>query len=90
MSEREQYGKLGDELEDRADALADENRRLGERIAVVRADSERTRAESGVTPDWDDPDEDEDEDEEEDGEHNDEDDDGSGDEEQDDDPRRSH
>jgi hypothetical protein len=79
MTEREQYGKLADELEDRADTLADENRRLGERIAGARATAERTRAESGVTPDWDDPDEDDDDEDHND--HNDEDDDGSGDEE---------
>jgi hypothetical protein len=59
MSEREQYGKLADELEDRADTLAEKNRRLGERIAGAREDAERTRAESGGTPDWDDPDDDE-------------------------------
>jgi hypothetical protein len=65
MSEREQYGKLADELEDRADTLAGENKRLGERIADVRDDWKRKRADAGVpgaTPDWDDPDEDEDED----------------------------
>ncbi|HEX3688374.1 MAG TPA: hypothetical protein VHV28_01715 [Solirubrobacteraceae bacterium] len=62
MSEREQYGKLADELEDRADTLAAENRQLGERIAVVREESERTRAETGGTPDWDDPDDDDDDD----------------------------
>jgi hypothetical protein len=66
MSEREQYGKLADELEDRADTLADENDRLGERIAGAREDWERTRAETGAgTPDWDDPD-DEDDDEDDD------------------------
>jgi hypothetical protein len=65
MSEREQYGKLADELEDRADTLAGENKQLGERIADVRDDWNRKRADAGVpgaTPDWDDPDEDEDED----------------------------
>jgi len=62
MSEREQYGKLADELEDRADTLAEENDRLGERIAGVRKDWERTQAESGGTPDWDDPDDEDDED----------------------------
>ncbi len=65
MSEREQYGKLADELEERADRLAGENTRLGERIADVRDDWQRKRADAGVpgaTPDWDDPDEDEDED----------------------------
>jgi hypothetical protein len=62
MSEREQYGKLADELEDRADTLADENDRLGERIAGFRKDRERTRAESGGTPDWDDPDDEDDDD----------------------------
>jgi hypothetical protein len=69
MSEREQYGKLADELEDRADTLADENRQLGERAAEVREDWERKRNDAGVpgaTPDWDDPDEDEDEDDDED------------------------
>jgi len=64
MSEREQYGKLADELEDRADTLADENDRLGERIAGAREGWQRTRDETGAgTPDWDDPDEDEDDDE---------------------------
>jgi hypothetical protein len=63
MSEREQYGKLADELEDRTDTLARENERLGERIAGVREDWERTRAETGAgTPDWDDPDDDENDD----------------------------
>jgi ribonuclease E len=65
MSEREQYGELADQLEDRADTLADENRRLGERIADVRGDWQRKREDPGVagaTPDWDDPDEDEDDD----------------------------
>ena len=61
MSEREQYGKLADELEDRADTLAAENERLGQRIADTRDQWERTRKETGAgTPDWDDPDEDED------------------------------
>jgi hypothetical protein len=64
MSEREQYGKLADELEDRADALADQNEGLGKRIAGVREDWERTRAEIGGTPDWDDPDDDEADDDE--------------------------
>jgi hypothetical protein len=63
MSEREQYGELADKLEERADTLADENRQLGERIAGVREESERTRAESGGTPDWDDPDDDDEDDE---------------------------
>jgi hypothetical protein len=62
MSEREQYGKLADELEDRADTLADENRQLGDNIAGAREDAERQRADSGATPDWDDPDEDEEDD----------------------------
>jgi hypothetical protein len=65
MSEREQYGKLADELEDRAGTLAEENRQLGEKIADVREDWQRKRADAGVpgaTPDWDDPDEDEDDD----------------------------
>ncbi|HXD67572.1 MAG TPA: hypothetical protein VNV17_23300 [Solirubrobacteraceae bacterium] len=70
MSEREQYGKLADELDDRADALAAENERLGDRIADVRDDWQRKRADAGVpgaTPDWDDPEEDDDEDGDEDG-----------------------
>ncbi len=68
MSEREQYGKLADELEDRADTLAGENDKLGERIAGARDHWERTRAETGAgTPDWDDPEDDED-DEDDDGE----------------------
>ncbi|HEX3974898.1 MAG TPA: hypothetical protein VHW96_01475 [Solirubrobacteraceae bacterium] len=58
MSEREQYGKLADELEDRADTLANENRRLGDRISGVREEAKRKRDELGGTPDWDDPDED--------------------------------
>ena len=65
MSEREQYGKLADELEDRADTLAGENEQLGKRIADVRDDWRNKRADAGVpgaTPDWDDPEEDEDED----------------------------
>jgi hypothetical protein len=65
MSEREQYGKLADELEDHADTLADENAELGDRIAGVRDDWERKRADDsvpGATPDWDDPDEEEEED----------------------------
>jgi hypothetical protein len=69
MSEREQYGKLADELEDHADALAGENAELGERIADVRDDWERKRADDsvpGATPDWDDPEEDEDSDDEDD------------------------
>jgi hypothetical protein len=67
MSEREQYGKLADELEDHADTLADENAELGDRIAGVRDDWERKRADDsvpGATPDWDDPDEEEDDDDE--------------------------
>ena len=66
MSEREQYGELADELEDRANTLADHSRNLGEDIAGVHDDWERKRASAavpGATPDWDDPDEDEDEDE---------------------------
>ena len=71
MSEREQYGKLADELEDRAETLAGENERLGERIAGAREEWERTRHETGAgTPDWDDPD---DEDEDDDGHDHDED-----------------
>ena len=65
MSEREQYGKLADQLEDRADRLADENEQLGKRIAGVRQDWERKRGDAavpGATPDWDDPDEDDEED----------------------------
>ncbi len=65
MSEREQYGKLADELEDRADTLADENQRLGDRISAVREEAERTRAESPGTPDWDDPDDDDNDDDDE-------------------------
>jgi hypothetical protein len=73
MSEREQYGRLADELEDRADTLAGENDKLGERIAGARDHWERTRAETGAgTPDWDDPEDDED-DEDDDGEEEDED-----------------
>ncbi|HTU97862.1 MAG TPA: hypothetical protein VMF14_18580 [Solirubrobacteraceae bacterium] len=78
MSEREQYGKLADELEDQADALAGENQRLGERIADVRDDWRNKRADAsvpGATPDWDDPDEDEDDDADDDDEDDDEDDD---------------
>jgi hypothetical protein len=67
MSEREQYGKLADALEDRADTLADENERLGERIAGARENWERTRHETGAgTPDWDDPDNDDDDEDEDD------------------------
>ena len=66
MSEREQYGKLADELEDRADTLADENQRLGDRITAVREEAERTRAESPGTPDWDDPDDDDEDDDDDD------------------------
>ncbi len=65
MSEREQYGKLADELEDQADTLADENRRLGDRIAGAREDAERTRNESTGTPGWDDPDDDDNDDDDE-------------------------
>jgi hypothetical protein len=77
MSEREQYGKLADEMADQADALAEENERLGQRIASVRDDWKQKRADAGVpgaTPDWDDPDEDEDEDDEKDPDDEDEDD----------------
>jgi hypothetical protein len=69
MSEHEQYGELADELADRADRLAGDNKRLGEDIVDVRADWHRKRADAnvpGATPDWDDPDEDEDEDEDDD------------------------
>ena len=69
MSEREQYGELADELEDRVDTLADHSRSLGEEITDVRKDWERKRADAGVPgaiPDCDDPDEDAD-DEDEDG-----------------------
>jgi hypothetical protein len=62
MSEREQYGKLADELEERADTLADQNQRLGDRISAVREEAERTRGESPGTPDWDDPDDDDNDD----------------------------
>ena len=65
MSEREQYGKLADELQDRVDTLADQNEQLGEQIADVRTEWERKRADGvvvGATPDWDDPNEDEDDD----------------------------
>ncbi len=65
MSEREQYDTLADELEDRADTLAGESAHLGEKIADVRDDWERKRADAGVpgaTPDWDDPEEDEEDD----------------------------
>jgi hypothetical protein len=68
MSEREQYGKLADELEDHAETLADENAELGDRIAGVRDDWERKRADDsvpGATPDWDDPDEEEEDDDDE-------------------------
>lgn len=75
MSEPEQYGKLADELEDQADTLADENERLGKRIAGVREQWERTRKETGAgTPDWDDPDDDDDDDHKEDEDDHDEDD----------------
>lgn len=66
MTEREQYGELADEAEDRADALAEHSHRLGDDIADARQDWQRKRADAavpGATPDWDDPDEDEDEDE---------------------------
>ena len=66
MSEQEQYGKLADELEDRADTLADKNQRLGDRIAVARTEAERTRDASGGTPDWDDPEDDDDDEDEDD------------------------
>ena len=69
MSEREQYGKLADELEGRADTLAEKSQSLGDDIADVREDWKRKRADAavpGATPDWDDPDEDEDEDQDED------------------------
>lgn len=76
MTEREQHGKLADELEDRADTLAGENDRLGERIADARADWERTRDETGAgTPDWDDPDDDEDDEDDDDADHDEEEDD---------------
>jgi hypothetical protein len=69
MTEQEQYGKLADELEDRADTLAKHNERLGDDVADVRDDWRRKRADAavpGATPDWDDPDEDEDEDDDQD------------------------
>ncbi|HYZ80532.1 MAG TPA: hypothetical protein VE571_04650 [Solirubrobacteraceae bacterium] len=67
MSEREQYGQLADEADDRADALAERSQSLGDDIADARQDWDRKRADAGVpgaTPDWDDPDEDEDEEDE--------------------------
>jgi hypothetical protein len=73
MSEREQYGELADELEDRADTLAEHSHRLGDDIADAREDWRRKRADAGVpgaTPDWDDPEEDEDEDEDDDAPEN--------------------
>ena len=76
MSEREQYGKLADELEDRVNTLADQNEQLGEQIADVRTEWERKRADgavAGATPDWDDPNEDEDDDDSDDDEDDDED-----------------
>jgi hypothetical protein len=79
MSEREQYGELADQLEDRADTLADQNRRLGEHIADVRQEQGRTRPDAATaqtTPDWDDPEEDDDEDEEDDEKDEDEEEDG--------------
>jgi hypothetical protein len=69
MSEREQYGELADELEARADTLAEHGQSLDADIADVREDWQRKRADSavpGATPDWDDPDEDQDEDDDED------------------------
>jgi hypothetical protein len=75
MSEREQYGKLADELEGRADTLAEDSQRLGDEIADVREDWKRKRADAavpGATPDWDDPDEDEDDDDEDNGKEDDE------------------
>jgi hypothetical protein len=69
MSEREEYGELADELEDRVDTLADHSKGLGDEITDVRKDWERKRADAkvpGATPDWDDPDED-DEDEDDNG-----------------------
>jgi hypothetical protein len=77
MTEQEQYGKLADDLEDRADTLAKRNDMLGDDVADVRDDWRRKRADAavpGATPDWDDPDEDEDEDEDDDGKNHDEDD----------------
>jgi hypothetical protein len=67
MSEREQYGKLADELERRTDTLAEHSQGLGDDIADAREDWKRKRADAavpGATPDWDDPEEDEDEDDE--------------------------
>jgi hypothetical protein len=66
MSEQEQYGELADELEARADTLADHGQSLDADIAGVREDWQRKRADAavpGATPDGDDPEEDEDEDE---------------------------
>ncbi len=65
MSEREQYGKLADELEGRADTLDRQSQRLGDQIDDAREDWRRKRADAavpGATPDWDDPDEDEEDD----------------------------
>ena len=62
MSEREQYGELADEAEDRVDTLAERSQSLGDDIADARQDWDRKRADAavpGATPDWDDPDEDE-------------------------------
>ncbi|MGZ4351047.1 MAG: hypothetical protein ACXVRX_11055 [Solirubrobacteraceae bacterium] len=69
MSERQQYGELADELQDRADTLAEHSQKLGDDIADVREDWAHKRADAGVpgaTPDWDNPEEDEDADEDED------------------------
>jgi hypothetical protein len=66
MSEQEQYGELADELEARADTLAEHGQALDADIADVREDWQRKRADAavpGATPDWDDPEEDDDEDE---------------------------
>jgi hypothetical protein len=74
MTEREEYGKLADELDAQADRLADHSDSLGNEITDAREEHQRRRADAGVTPDWDDPDEDEDEDEDLDGDDKDEDD----------------
>ena len=60
MTEREEYGKLADELDAQADRLADHSDSLGNEITDAREEHQRRRADAGVTPDWDDPDEDED------------------------------
>jgi hypothetical protein len=61
MSEREEYGELADELDGRADRLADHSESLRKEISDARDDWKRKRADAnvpGATPEWDDPDED--------------------------------